>query len=134
MTVAACSTAEERVPAACTEGPQSVRAALVAAPGEVRLHGVPLADCLTKDSDADDVQRVGATWVEVATGLSREARAHANSAEALRLGYLVGAARRGGAHTQGIHAELLRRLEQETATVDTRSRAFRRGERAGRGR
>jgi hypothetical protein len=122
------------VPAACTEGAEPVRTALAAAPGEVRLDGVPLADCLAEDSDADDVQRVGAAWVEVAGRLAREASARPESPEALQLGYLIGAARRGAARTQGIHTELVRRLEQETATVDTGSRAFRRGERAGRGR
>jgi hypothetical protein len=44
----------------------------------------------------------------------------------------VGAARRGAAHTPGIHNELVRRLEQETDPFQGHSAALERGERAGR--
>jgi hypothetical protein len=53
---------------------------------------------------------------------------------ALRLGYLVGAARRGASETQGVHDELIRRIEQELAGVDRRSPAYQRGYDAGRAR
>ncbi len=119
-------------PAACTEGPAAVRSALARAPGRVELDGVRLSECLTSASDGADIQSVGTAYVETAAVLSPRAQRRPEGPEALQLGYLVGAVRRGAARTQGVQAELLRRLEQELALVDTRARAFRRGERAGR--
>ena len=96
------------------------------------MNGLRLSECLTKGSDADDVQRVGTAYVGAAAVLAPRARRRPEGEEALRLGHLLGAARRGGSATVGIHNELLRRLEQETLVLDGRSAAFRRGERAGR--
>jgi hypothetical protein len=129
--LAGCGDDEERVPAACMEGPAAVRAALADAPGPVRLDGTPLSACLVEGASGGELQAVGTSFLQAASPLAREARENPGGRAALELGYLVGAARRGGS-TQGIHAELLRRLEQELAGVDTRSRAFVRGERAGR--
>ena len=42
--------------------------------------------------------------------MNAEARAEPGGAESLQLGYLVGAAQRGADGTEGIHADLLRRL------------------------
>jgi hypothetical protein len=133
VALAACGDGgEEDVPAACTEGEDAIRAALRSAPGAARLDGDPLSECFAEDSDGGDLQRVGTGFLEAAAGLAASARRDPEGREALQLGYLVGAARRGASATQGIHTELLRRLEQEASTVGTRSRAFRRGERAGR--
>ena len=49
--------------------------------------------------------------VAVATSLNARARAGGGEAAARRLGYLVGAARRGAENTDGIHANLVARLE-----------------------
>jgi hypothetical protein len=127
LALAACGDEEERPAAACTASAEAVVSALRDAPGEVRIGGVPLSSCLTEGSDADDLQRVGAAYVEAAATLSGRARNEPEGDAALRLGYLVGAVRRGGGTTDGVHSELLRRLEQERLP----SRAFRRGERAG---
>lgn len=134
MLVASSCSQEERaeLPTACKTGPAAVERALAAAPGEVRIDGTPLSRCLQRRSDQADVQQVGATFVTVAGRLAAVARARPDGPEAVRLGYLMGAARRGGGRTQGIHLELLRRLDQELTVVDTGSAAFRRGERAGR--
>jgi hypothetical protein len=70
--------------------------------------------------------------VEVATGLGKRAHASPEGAQALQLGYLVGAARRGSDRTQGIHSELVRRLQQEAGGLQRSSDAYARGERAGR--
>ena len=48
--------------------------------------------------------------VEAATRLNAEARAEPGGAANLQLGYLLGAAQRGAEGTEGIHAELIRRL------------------------
>ena len=125
---AACGDEKERPSAACAISPDAVVSALRAAPAAVRVEGVRLSSCLTEGSDADDLQRVGTAYVEAAATLSARARRDPDGRPALQLGYLVGAARRGGGTTHGVHSELLRRLEQERLS----SRAFRRGERAGR--
>jgi hypothetical protein len=130
--LAGCGDEDERPAAACTEGAESVLAALRDAPGRVEMEGKPLSRCLTDGSNADDVQRVGAAWVAAAGQLADRAADRPDGDAALRLGYLVGTARRGAAATPGIHSEMVRRLEQEAAPFEGRSRALERGERAGR--
>ena len=120
------------LPVACKSGEAAVKRALVAAPGPVAVDGTPLSGCLIRASDSADLQLVGATYLAVAADLASEARADRESAAATRLGYLVGAVRRGAARTQGVHDEMVRRIEQELVIVDTRAAAFRTGERAGR--
>lgn len=127
-----CGDSDERVPAACKEGEDAVRAALRSAPGAVRVDGTPLSGCLSEEADAGELQVVGTAFVDSAAGLAREARRRPEGHAALELGYLVGAAHRGARSTQGVPSELLRRLDQELLTIDTRSRAYRRGRRAGR--
>jgi hypothetical protein len=131
--IAGCSQEDEsELPDACTAGADAVRSALLAAPAPVRVEGTPISACLTRSSEASDVQQVGAAYVSVASGLAAKAAARPESDEALRLGYLIGAVRRGAGQTAGIHSELLRRLEQEVGALDAGSGAFRRGERSGR--
>jgi hypothetical protein len=48
--------------------------------------------------------------VAAATRLNTEAREEPSGEAAFRLGYLLGAAERGAEGTEGIHADLLRRL------------------------
>jgi hypothetical protein len=130
-TVAACGVQEEiAVPVACRAGPDEVARALADAPAPVTIQGTPLSECLASARDQADLQTVGIAFVDVASDLASEARSNPNGQEAVELGYLVGAARRGA--VPGIHDELLRRLEQELAGVETSSDAFERGERAGR--
>ena len=129
--IAACGgDDDEALPAACSEGPAAVRSALADAPGPVRLEGVRLSECLGENASGGHLQAVGASFVAAAGGLAPAARRNPEGRAALELGYLVAAARRGGGSTQGVHDELLRRLEQELAGVD-RSSSFRRGVRAG---
>ena len=132
LALAGCTREETRLPAACTDGEDAVRAALNSAPGQVRMGDAALSSCLNEEADGDQLQVVGIAFVEAASGLAREARRRPESRSALELGYLVAAAHRGGDSTQGVHSELLRRLDQEVAAVNTRSRAYRRGRQAGR--
>jgi hypothetical protein len=130
--VAACGgDDDEAIPAACSEGPAAVRAALGDAPGEVRIEGVRLSECLGENASGGELEAVGTSFVEAAAVLAPAARRDPDGRAALELGYLVAAARRGGGSTQGVHDELLRRLDQELAGVDTSSSSFRRGQRAG---
>ena len=123
---------EKGVPAECKAGPDSIEAALARAPGRVTISGVPLSECLGRRSDVAEVQEIGASLVAVASRLSARARAEPEGPEAVRLGYLIGAVRRGSGRTQGIFQNVRQRVELEALTVAPRSGAFRRGERAGR--
>lgn len=99
-------------PVVCLEGERAYERALATAPGAVRLDGeTPLSECLAENQSGGDLATVGTALVAVATGLNAEARERADRAAALRLGYLVGAARRGDESSEGIHADLIRRLE-----------------------
>lgn len=106
-----CGTTDEETPTACLAGPGAYLRALEAAPGDVRLEGeAPISDCLPGNQEAGALTTVGASLVSAATRLNSEARAQPDSGAALELGYLIGAAERGAEDTEGIHAELLRRL------------------------
>lgn len=118
-----CGSSAEDLPAAC--GDQgAIRAALAAAPGRVLLDGRPLSHCFTRAGDAGAVQVAGGAMVEVAEALAREPGGEA------RLGYLVGAARRGSTRSEGLHYEVVRRIEQ-AAEPAAASPDYRRGVRAG---
>ncbi len=122
----------EGAPVACRQGEQALHRALLAAPRDVSMDGTLLSDCLDDTTSGGDLQEVGTAYVEVAADLAAAAARDPEGREATRLGFLVGALRRSAAGAQGVGAELERRIEQELAVVDTRSRAFRRGLAAGR--
>jgi hypothetical protein len=106
-----CGGTSDQTPVACLEGEQAYLVALRAAPGEVRLGGeTPISDCLTRNQSGGDLATVGGAMVTAATRLDAEARAEPGGAANVALGYLLGAATRGAEDTEGIHAELLRRL------------------------
>jgi hypothetical protein len=129
---AGCSSDEDKsLPAACRADEQDLRAALASAPGPVELEGSPLSSCFVKSSEPAEIQDVGATFLAVASDLGAAAAEDPEGEQALQLGYLVGAVRRGAERTQGIHSELVRRLEQEAARLAD-STAYARGERTGR--
>jgi hypothetical protein len=98
-------------PVACLEGEAAYLAALRSAPGEVKLAGeTPISDCLAENQQPGDLASVGETLVTAATKLNAEARAEPGGDANLQLGYLLGAAQRGAEKTEGIHADLIRRL------------------------
>ncbi len=102
---------DDSTPVACLEPESVYREALAAAPGEVRLLGeTPISECLAENQQAGDLATVGETMVELATKLNAEARAQPGGEANVELGYLLGAAAKGAEATEGIHAELLRRL------------------------
>jgi hypothetical protein len=113
LTLAAlgCGGQDDSTPVACLEGASAYEKALQGAPREVLLGGeTPISDCLAENQQAGDLARVGEAMVETATALNGEARANPDTNAALQLGYLLGAAQRGAEDSQGIHADLLRRL------------------------
>ncbi len=106
-----CGGTDDETPVVCLEGDGVYIEALGAAPGEVRLRGeTPISRCLAENQPGGELATVGAGLIEAATKLNAEAREDIGGQANLELGYLLGAAQRGAEQTDGIHAELLRRL------------------------
>ena len=118
-----------RVPVACLDG--DLTKSLTKAPAEVRIQGTRLSDCFTRAADPAEIQQVAAVFIAAAEKLAPTARAKPHSPQALQLAYLIGAVRRGAGHTQGIHYETQRRIEQELIGVNTSAPEFVKGEKAG---
>ena len=117
---------------ACREGSGPVLRALRQAPSPVSLDGTPLSSCLRDTGDGGDLRNVGIGYLDAASTLATAAEKDPRGREALRLGYLIGAAHRGASSDQGPASEMVRRLDNEATQADKGSAAFRRGERAGR--
>jgi hypothetical protein len=111
LAVLGCGNEDDSTPVACLEGAGAYERALAAAPGEVLLGGeTPISDCLVSGQTGGDLSRVGEAMLETATGLNAEAQADPGGEASVRLGYLLGAAQRGSEESEGIHADLVRRL------------------------
>ncbi len=109
--VAGCGDTDDGTPVACLEGSPTYLAALESVPGEVRLNGeTPISDCLATNQAGGDLAEVGTAMLAAATELNAEARSRPGGPANLQLGYLLGAAQRGSEESEGIHAELIRRL------------------------
>lgn len=112
LALGGCGSNEEQTPVACLVGPQAYVAALEDSPAHMTLDGeVPIGDCLVENQEAGDIGQVGSSLVEAATVLNAEARAHPAGTKTFELGYLVGEVVAGSEDTQGIHDELVRRVE-----------------------
>jgi len=108
-----------------------VLAALARAPAAVRVDGAQISKCFARAASSADVQQIGATYVDVAQQLADRSRIAPHSAATLRLGYLMGAVRRGAGRDFGVYYETRRRIESDLSGVDVSSAEFVRGERAG---
>jgi hypothetical protein len=117
--LAACgATSDPPLDEACMSDPNAIEHALTRAPHPVTLpSGTRLSQCVSNARTDADLQTAGAVLTRAADDLSARARA-GNADAALRLGYLVGAARRGAKRTAGIHAELQRHIERSAAVLD----------------
>ena len=106
-----CGSQDDSTPVACLEGVAAYEKALREAPGEVLLGGeTPISDCLASNQQSGDLARTGEAMVQAATTLSAQGREEDGGNAAVELGYLVGAAERGAETSEGIHADLVRRL------------------------
>lgn len=111
LIAAGCGEQDDSTPVACLEGPGAYERALVAAPGKVLLGGeTPISECFTRNQSSGDLTRVGEATIDAATNLNAAARTEPGGDAALQLGYLLGAAQRGAEESEGIHADLVRRL------------------------
>jgi hypothetical protein len=127
---AGCGGGDPAPPApSCVNGPEPILRALGDAPGPVRLaDGTRLSECVEHAFDDGEIQDLGAALTPAADALA----ARATPSAALQLGYLIGAVHRGAGRTNGVHAELVRRLEATARSQeDTLSAATRRGIAAG---
>ncbi len=94
--------------------------------------GSRLSVCVQRARDAGDLEQVGSVYIAAAEALAQQLPR--SEPAALRLGYLIGAAERGGARSEGVAAELVRRLEQVPGVggaPPSRASAFQRGRSAG---
>jgi hypothetical protein len=108
---AGCGGSDDETPVACLGGAETYMRALEKAPAQVRLAGdVPISDCLAENQTSGDLATVGNATLEAATELNAAARDDVGGEANLQLGYLIGAAQAGAEGTDGVHAELLRRL------------------------
>jgi hypothetical protein len=133
VALAGCGEEEKALPESCTAGAATIARALAAAPGDVRLPGgTPLSECIRLGTSQAESQNVGVVLLRTADGLL--AAIPRDDAAALRLGFLVGATKRGAARTNGLQIELARRMEQVVGIggpPPARRAAYRRGMRAG---
>jgi ABC-type sugar transport system substrate-binding protein len=115
LALAGCGEGEAVLSAGCTEDDGTVVSALEGAPEEVVLpDGTRLSDCVAHGLDDADLQNIGITYHRAAERLrtrAEEGGGAASEEAALRLGYLVGATRKGASRTNGVMAELQRRIE-----------------------
>lgn len=111
LVFAGCDGPGDETPVACLEGPSAYLTALTGAPGPVALAGeTPISACLAENQSGGELATVGTAMVTAATKLNAEGRANPGGPANVQLGYLLGAAQRGADSTEGIHAELIRRL------------------------
>jgi hypothetical protein len=111
VTVAGCGSQDDSTPVACLEGASAYEKALRDAPGEVLLADeTPIGECLASNQQAGDLAQVGEALVETATALNAQAREEDGGRATVELGYLIGAAQHGAEDSEGIHADLVRRL------------------------
>src|SRR5829696_4346788 len=101
---AACGAPDEPAPhPACTASPQAIVHALGRAPRPVTLgDGARLSECVSRSRNDAELQETGRVLTRVADDLALRAQ-DGDLGAATALGYLVGAARRGAAHTAGVH-------------------------------
>ena len=101
----------------CLADPEAFVTALEAAPGEVEVDGVPIADCLTEGQEAGALSEVGGAMIAAARTLNEQAREEPLGERAVQLGYLVGAVEARAEETGGIHRDLALNLEAEATFI-----------------
>ena|SRR5947209_18207692 len=130
--LAGCSSGSDPFPPACGDPASSFEQALTAAPHPVRVEGTAISSCFARRDQQADIETLGGSLTTAAEDLAAKVRMDPRSAAATQLGYLIAAAERGGSRTDGIHSELLRRLQLELDGLDTHTPQYAAGRAAGR--
>jgi hypothetical protein len=126
LALGGCTKEEPRMPAACLAGDAAIVRALAGAPGAVTLaDGTRLSECVRRARSDSELQSLGLALSRVADDLAAGAR-DGDDAAAARLGFLVGAVRRGAARSNGITLELARRIDSAARRLQDAPRAQRR--------
>jgi hypothetical protein len=114
LVLTACGSSDRdggETPLACTTDPQVYLDALDTAPDSVLIDGeTPISACVVPDQSAADLSDLGTALVKAASQLNSEAREDPDGEAAVQLGYLVGSVEEGASETQGLHADLVLRL------------------------
>ena len=132
VALAGCSSGADAFPAACGEPASSFERALTAAPHAVRIEGTAISSCFARRDQQANIETLGGSLTTTADDLAAGVRTDPRSAAATQLGYLIAASERGAARTDGIHSELLRRLQMELDGLDTHTQQYASGYAAGR--
>jgi hypothetical protein len=137
LLAAGCADTTPPMPSTCTDTDAAgYERALGAAPGAVRLPGgTPISECLWRVRTDAELQNLGAVVHTVAERLALRARDARDATAARQLGYLGAAVSAGAQHSNGVSAELARRVEVTATGLDELSpalgRALREGQAAG---
>lgn len=136
VAIAGCANNEPAPLASGCANREQLATALKAAPGTVALpNGTKISGCVRSARSDSDLMTLGYAITAVADGLAEQAR-EGNGRAALQLGFLVGAADRGAARSQGIQSELAYRLESAARRIEAAGpaarQAFEQGRRDGR--
>jgi len=139
LALSGCGVEKGPLAAGCTDDPAALVRALESAPGEVVLSdGARLSDCVRNARSDGELQNVGIAMSRAADRLLDRAQ-QGDEQAAVALGYLTGAARRGGDRTNGVGVELVRRIELRAGSLAREgsgsagtAEALQRGLRAGR--
>ncbi|WP_187369196.1 hypothetical protein [Baekduia soli] len=119
LALTACGSSEPRMPSTCTDTDQAgYQRALGAVPGAVRLPGgTPISQCAWRVRSDAELQTLGTLVHVVAEDLAQRVRATSDPGAARQLGYLSGAVAAGAVHSNGIAAELARRVAVAAESV-----------------
>ena len=137
LSLTACGDNTPRMPSTCTDTTVAgYERALTAVPGTVRLPGgTPISECAWRVRTDAELQNLGAVVHVVAEHLAQRAQRSGDADAARRLGYLGAAVAVGAERSNGIAAELARRVETASAALadgdPVVARALREGQRAG---
>jgi hypothetical protein len=114
-----CTKDPPAMPRACTDtAPDGYERALAAAPRAVRLPGgVAISTCTRRVRSDAELQNLGTVVHGVAEALADRAVSNDDADAAVQLGYLAGAVGVGAERSNGIAAELARRVESTTARL-----------------
>lgn len=105
-------------PIACLAGPDAYLTALEGAPDQVEMNdGTKISDCLVPRQSGGELATIGADLVAAATTLNSDALDEPSGPWSLRAGYLLGAVEKAAWSSNGIHTDLVRRLEAAASYV-----------------
>lgn len=107
-------------PTACLSGSGAYLSALEDAPDRVRLSGgTEISQCLAPRQSGGEMATIGSDLVAAATTLNAKALEDPSGPWSLRAGYLVGAVEKAAWASNGIHTDLVRRINVAANYVPT---------------